>query len=179
MPATILSVFSPYGPIYSARVLTHKNYGFINFERLDDAVCARKALNGRDVLGSDIGAIHIGFAKGISTIPADQQVLGGQVENYCSNLLLSMIGSGMHNIVHCLAFTEFCPPTMYYTMIPLVFERPNNRRWDASKLRELWKRLDSGTMTMEETDQVAGDFLDGEIIDLASDSLKVASMHLA
>jgi protein JSN1 len=64
-------------------------------------------------------------------------------------------------------------------MIPLVFERPNNRRWDASKLRELQKRLDSGTMTMEETDQVAGDFLDGEIIDLASDSLKVASMHLA
>jgi protein JSN1 len=35
----------------------------VNFERLDDAVCARKALNGRDVLGSDIGAIHIGFAK--------------------------------------------------------------------------------------------------------------------
>jgi protein JSN1 len=34
-------------------------------------------------------------------------------------------------------------------------------------------------MTMEETDQVAGDFLDGEIVDLASDSLKVASMHLA
>lgn len=27
-PATILSVFSPYGPIESARVLTHKNCGF-------------------------------------------------------------------------------------------------------------------------------------------------------
>jgi protein JSN1 len=112
----------------------------VNFERLDDAVRARKALNGRDVLGSDVGAIRIGFAKvpvkngqegngtqddspsvavqgigdlsvgatihalrsvkGASTIPADQQVLGGQVENYCSNLLLSMIGSGMHNIAY-------------------------------------------------------------------------------
>lgn len=60
---------------------------------------------------------------------------------------------------------------MYYTTIPLVSERPNNRRWDASKLRELRKRLDSGTMTVEETDQVAGDFLDGEIVDLASDWL--------
>lgn len=110
----------------------------VNFERLDDAVRARKALNGRDVLGSDVGAIRIGFAKvpvkngqegsgapddspsvavqgigdlsvgatihalrsvkGASTIPADQQVLGGTVENYRSNLLLSMIGSGMHNI---------------------------------------------------------------------------------
>lgn len=96
---------------------------------------ARKALNGRDVLGSDVGAIRIGFAKvpvkngqdgtgaeenanvvvqgvgdlsvgatihalravkGASTVPADQQVLGGAVENYRSNLLLSMIGSGIH-----------------------------------------------------------------------------------
>jgi len=110
-------------------------YPFIvNFERLDDAVRARKALNGRDVLGSDVGAIRIGFAKvpvkngaengspedtstlaqgigdlsvgatihalrgikGASTIPAEQQVLGGAVENYRSNLLLSMIASGMH-----------------------------------------------------------------------------------
>lgn len=111
----------------------------MNFERLDDAVRARKALNGRDVLGSDVGAIRIGYArvpvksgadgtgsgndapvtvgvqgigdlsvgatiyalrsvKGATTIPADQQVLGGAVENYRSNLLLSMIGSGNHNI---------------------------------------------------------------------------------
>ena len=106
---------------------------------MDDAVRARKALNGRDVLGSDVGAIRIGYArvpvksgagdgsgngedgppvgvqgigdltvgatihalrsvKGATTIPADQQVLGGAVENYRSNLLLSMIGSGNHNI---------------------------------------------------------------------------------
>ncbi len=95
---------------------------------------ARKALNGRDVLGSDVGAIRIGFAKvpvkngqdganeesatvvvqgigelsvnatiqalqrvkGASTIPSDQQVLSGAVENYRSNLLLSMISSGSH-----------------------------------------------------------------------------------
>ena len=60
---------------------------------------------------------------------------------------------------------------MYYTTIPLVSERQHNRRWDASKLRELRKRLDSGTMTTEEVDQVAADFLDGEIVDLASDWL--------
>ncbi|GLB35351.1 putative RNA recognition motif containing protein [Lyophyllum shimeji] len=244
-PATILSVFSPYGPIESARVLTHKNCGFINFERLDDAVRARKALNGRDVLGSDVGAIRIGFAKvpvkngqdgggtednsnvvvqgvgdlsvgatihalrsvkGASTVPADQQVLGGAVENYRSNLLLSMIGSGAHTSSYLndglakpagwapsvteqqmimrelsvgsadaeadiQALAEFRPPTMYYTTIPLVSERPHNRRWDASKLRELRKRLDSGTMTVDEVDQVAADFLDGEIVDLASDWL--------
>ncbi|KAH9946261.1 uncharacterized protein BXZ73DRAFT_36826 [Epithele typhae] len=242
-PATILSVFSPYGPIESARVLTHKNCGFINFERLDDAVRARKALNGRDVLGSDVGAIRIGFAKvpvkngqdasggqeevtnvsvqgvgdlsvgatihalrtikGASTIPVDQQVLSGSLENYRSNLLLSMIASGAHAgydgvskpggwspsvteqqmIMKELsggspdaeadiqALTEFRPPTMYYTTIPLVSERPHNRRWDASKLRELRKRLDTSTITTEEIDNVAADFLDGEIVDLASDWL--------
>jgi protein JSN1 len=107
----------------------------VNFERLDDAVRARKALNGRDVLGSDVGAIRIGFAKvpvkngqdgtgaeeaapvsvqgvgnlsvgatihalrgvkGASTIPTDQQVLSGVVENYRSNLLLSLVASGLH-----------------------------------------------------------------------------------
>ena len=124
----------------------HSKQRFIvNFERLDDAVRARKALNGRDVLGSDVGAIRIGFAKvpvkngsegtsgqedgtainvqgvgdlsvgatiqalrsvkGASTIPADQQVLGGMVENYRSNLLLSMIGSG----AHAASFAEGAP----------------------------------------------------------------------
>lgn len=60
---------------------------------------------------------------------------------------------------------------MYYTSIPLVAERQQNRRWDASKLRELRKRLDSGGMTGEEVDEVAKDFVDGEIVDLASDWL--------
>ncbi len=60
---------------------------------------------------------------------------------------------------------------MYYTTIPLVSERPHNRRWDASKLRELRKRMDSNTIPDEEIEQVAADFLDGEIVDLASDWL--------
>jgi protein JSN1 len=172
-----------------------------------------------------VGAtIHVlRSVKGASTIPADQQVLGGAVENYRSNLLLSMIGSNAHASyitdglakpagwvpsvteqqmimrelsvgstdaeadiqalsgalssflsqlfsIHTL-LSEFRPPTMYYTTIPLVSERQHNRRWDASKLRELRKRLDSGTMTVDEVDQVAADFLDGEIVDLASDWL--------
>lgn len=62
---------------------------------------------------------------------------------------------------------------MYYTSIPTVSDRQQaNRRWDASKLRELRKRLDSGTMTGEEVDEVAKDLLEGnEIVDLASDWL--------
>lgn len=70
---------------------------------------------------------------------------------------------------------------MYYTSIPLVSERTHARRWDAAKLRDLRKRLDSGTMTLEDIDQTANEFLDSEIVDLASDWLgnTVSSLHRA
>ena len=45
-------------------------------------------------VGATIHALR--SVKGASTIPVDQQVLSGAVENYRSNLLLSMIGSGNH-----------------------------------------------------------------------------------
>ena len=45
-------------------------------------------------VGATIHALR--SVKGASTIPVDQQVLSGQVENYRSNLLLTMIGSGHH-----------------------------------------------------------------------------------
>lgn len=60
---------------------------------------------------------------------------------------------------------------MYYTSIPPVTERTQSRRWDAAKLRELRKRMDSNTISDEEIEQVAADFLDGELVDLASDWL--------
>jgi protein JSN1 len=180
------------------------------------------AANVQGVGDLSVGAtIHtLRNVKGASTIPVDQQVLSGNIENYRSNLLLSMIGSGLHNAqleaankvagwqasvteqqmimrelsggaadaeadiqalsgTYCCQSTyyapnliaEFRPPTMYYTTIPLVSERSHNRRWDASKLRELRKRLDATNITVEEIDNIAADFLDGEIVDLASDWL--------
>jgi protein JSN1 len=56
----------------------------VNFERLDDAVRARKALNGRDVLGSDVGAIRIGFAK----VPVKNGQEGGPVLRMTTQMLL-------------------------------------------------------------------------------------------
>ncbi|CAO1629938.1 unnamed protein product [Parajaminaea phylloscopi] len=62
-PAALLQIFSPFGPVESARVLTHKNCGFVNFERVDDAIRAKKMLSGREVLGAEVGAVRVGFAK--------------------------------------------------------------------------------------------------------------------
>ena len=61
---------------------------------------------------------------------------------------------------------------MYYTSIPSAQERPpQNRRWDAAKLRDLRKRLDANVVSPQEVEEVAHDMMDGEIVDLASDWL--------
>ncbi len=60
---TLLSIFAPFGPIESVRVLASKSCAFINFERLDDAMVARKTLHGRDVLGAEVGAVRIGSPR--------------------------------------------------------------------------------------------------------------------
>jgi protein JSN1 len=54
------TIFSNFGAVESARVLSHKNCGFVNFERTEDAVKARKAMNGQEISGS---VVRIGFAK--------------------------------------------------------------------------------------------------------------------
>ncbi|KAI8838384.1 hypothetical protein BC829DRAFT_348987, partial [Chytridium lagenaria] len=63
-PADLLATFSPFGPIESLRILprgnTHKNCGFINFDRLEDAMEARKTMNGKDIGGC---TVKIGYAK--------------------------------------------------------------------------------------------------------------------
>ncbi|KAH8673652.1 hypothetical protein BX600DRAFT_378710 [Xylariales sp. PMI_506] len=59
---TLTEMFKQYGPIISARVLTHKNCGFVNFERIDSAISAKAALNGKEIFPG-AGPIRINFAK--------------------------------------------------------------------------------------------------------------------
>lgn len=101
--------------------------GFVNYERLDSAVSARNALNGRDILGSDVGVIRIGFArvptksptigssddedgtlgealntvKGAAAVSTEQQLSaeGGGVENYRSQLVIDLVKQGVHEQV--------------------------------------------------------------------------------
>lgn len=60
---------------------------------------------------------------------------------------------------------------MYYTTIPAILDKQQTRNWDAAKLRDLRKKLDSSSMTAEEIDEIAKNYLDGELVDLASDWL--------
>ncbi|KAK4198142.1 hypothetical protein QBC40DRAFT_95386 [Triangularia verruculosa] len=60
--STLTEMFKSYGPILSARVLTHKNCGFVNFERVDSAISAKNTMNGKEIFPG-AGPIRINFAK--------------------------------------------------------------------------------------------------------------------
>ncbi len=60
--STLTEMFKSYGPIVSARVLTHKSCGFVNFERVDSAMAAKATMNGKEIFPG-AGPIRINFAK--------------------------------------------------------------------------------------------------------------------
>ncbi|KAH6595515.1 hypothetical protein BASA50_005724 [Batrachochytrium salamandrivorans] len=69
-PADLESIFSRFGQVESARVLTHKNCGFVNFVRLQDALRARDDMNNADIGGF---VVKIGFAK----VPGKTDAIAG------------------------------------------------------------------------------------------------------
>ena len=60
--STLTEMFKSYGSIISARVLTHKNCGFVNFERLESAMSAKATLNNKEIFPG-AGPVRINFAK--------------------------------------------------------------------------------------------------------------------
>lgn len=59
---TLNEMFKRYGPIHFTRVLTHKNCGFVNFERIESAIAAKNELNGKEIFPG-AGPVRINFAK--------------------------------------------------------------------------------------------------------------------
>lgn len=48
-------------------------------------------------VGASIHALR--QIKGVADVPADQQILGGSIEDYRSNLVLDLVGAGEHKLV--------------------------------------------------------------------------------
>ena len=55
-------IFSQFGPIEFARVLTHKSCGFVNFENVQSAMTAKAQCNGKEIFPG-CGPVRIGYAK--------------------------------------------------------------------------------------------------------------------
>ena len=64
--SSLHAIFGNFGQIDSLRILTHKNCGFVNYEKVESAVCARSQLNNKEVFPG-AGPVRIGFAKVPST----------------------------------------------------------------------------------------------------------------
>lgn len=63
--STLHEMFKGHGPILSVRVLTHKNCGFVNFEKVESAVSAKANMNGKEIFPG-ASPIRINFAKPVS-----------------------------------------------------------------------------------------------------------------
>ena len=61
-PSSLKAIFDPFGKIESARVLTHKSCGFVNFENIESATRARAHFNGKEIFPG-AGPVRIGYAK--------------------------------------------------------------------------------------------------------------------
>lgn len=59
---TLNEMFKRYGTIHFTRVLTHKNCGFVNFERVEAAIAAKNDFNGKEIFPGN-GPIRVNFAK--------------------------------------------------------------------------------------------------------------------
>jgi protein JSN1 len=60
--STLTEMFKSHGQINSARVLTHKNCGFVNYEHVESAIAAKAMMNGKEIFPG-AGPVRINFAK--------------------------------------------------------------------------------------------------------------------
>jgi hypothetical protein len=65
-------MFKSHGPIISAHVLTHKNSGYVNFERIESAISARTMINGKEIFPG-AGPVRINFAPTLSPFDTPRQ----------------------------------------------------------------------------------------------------------
>ncbi|KAL8735897.1 MAG: hypothetical protein Q9181_002624, partial [Wetmoreana brouardii] len=68
--SSLQAIFQLYGNIESARVLIHKNCGFVNFENVESAIAAKTQVNGKEIFPG-AGPVRIGYAKAPSSSVAD------------------------------------------------------------------------------------------------------------
>ncbi|TEY49878.1 hypothetical protein BOTCAL_0282g00040 [Botryotinia calthae] len=63
--STLTELFKVHGPVQSARVLTHKNCGFVNYEHVDSAITAKAMMHNKEIFPG-AGPVRINFAKPVS-----------------------------------------------------------------------------------------------------------------
>ncbi|KAI9259449.1 armadillo-type protein [Phascolomyces articulosus] len=183
-PSTLLHIFQSFGIIESVRVLSHKNCGFVNFELVDSAAKARDALLQNEIGVQGFTGVRVGFAKvppaksnsadgvannagGTKLQTSNDRATVSDEDSWLADLweVMKHLGSDESSI-HLVKGLE--APSNYFDSIPPVPELGANRKFDASRLREIRKKLDNATHGAKEVEAIAYDCLD-EIAELSSD----------
>lgn len=216
---SLSSFFSSFGPIESARVLTQKGCGFVNFQNIQDAMNARALMNGKELFPGQ-GPVRIGYAKAPSSgasgrtpdygliSPADPEVnraeprfgpqsngltgvhqssdsypLARDASSALSPLIVPQLQDIVGSILEMVGefgateeeqkmASQMIDSTLsnaaYQPEILNIEEPSHNRIYDAPKLRDIRKRIDNGSCSHAEIEEIARGMLD-EISELASD----------
>ncbi|KAI9269993.1 armadillo-type protein [Helicostylum pulchrum] len=170
--ATLNRVFSLFGIIESIRVLSHKNCAFINYETVESASDARDALLQNDPRVQDLWGVRIGFAKVplLAKASPKQPLSNSSSNDDMGNQVNMELWSLMKQLGaadNAIELVKSLQSSSYFESIPPVPEYGLHRRHDASKLRDIRKKLDVTTETVE-IDAIALDCLD-ELAEICSD----------
>lgn len=209
------AIFNRYGTIESTRVLTHKNCGFVNFERVESAMQAKSLLNGKEIFPG-AGAVRIGYAKvpassasgtpshnGLQPSPTPDPTVNktpvsttvgtsgspGNINKSADATAAAMhvpelpdLRSEMLQIVSQFgandtdiqnienAIDSAITYQIYESEIPPIADPSPTRMYDAPRLRDIRKRIDNGTCSVQEIEETANGMLP-EIAELSSDYL--------
>eukprot|EP00833_Pecoramyces_ruminatium_P016291 jgi/Orpsp1_1/1190323/evm.model.d7180000078241.1 len=184
--AELEELFSKFGKIESARVLTHKNCGFVNFEKLEDAIKAKLEMNGKDTDGTDL---RIGYAK---VPPKGEQIVTNTNNNNqnkknantannessssnskTTNNSNSKTESNKNELPSITiplkdgAIVTSDSKVEYFSTIPPLPESESKRKIDQNKLREIRKKLD-GRVSAKDIDSFYEDIID-DTVELCTD----------
>jgi protein JSN1 len=151
-PVDLEKIFSRFGPIESARVLSHKNCGFINFVRLEDAAEAKKQMNGKEISGA---TVKIGFAKVPNSNPVTPtvSVLPEADNEFSSDAYSATVNTQSFSAwprLTAISNSQTPGSSTYSFTVPSLPQSDN--RLDNNILREFRKRLEN---TNTSSDQVA------------------------
>ncbi|OLY82723.1 Pumilio domain-containing protein [Smittium mucronatum] len=177
-PASLRKLFETFGVVESARILGQKSCGFVNFERIEDAVRAKQATNGKELDGM---VVRIGYAKvpvrgseGFSRprnqVPnAPPLTVSGRIAEANAIVGTSSSGLGSEDVLEpgVPVMDEVLVAFQYATSIPPL-PLPNSQLMPGqTRLRELRKRLDSNC-PQNEFNSIFDETI-GSMVDLCTD----------
>jgi len=155
-PSELEKKFAKFGTIESARLLSHKTCGFINFENLDDAIQAMEKMNGLEINGT---AIKVSYAKvppkSESHDSESVKSLSSPSSEKSKEKKKSEKGKKDLPQLTIPITTEYLKSSddedggEYFDTIPTLSDHLTKRQVDQNKLKEMRKKLEGHTTAKE------------------------------